>query len=47
MNDLKDYISNAFTEIDGDWNLCCAVCHRVIFTDMKIVARLKVNILST
>ena len=25
-NELKDYISDAFSEIDGDRNLCCTVC---------------------
>ena len=30
MNELKDYISDAFTEIDGDRNLCCTVCQRVL-----------------
>ena len=26
VNELKDYISDSFTEIDGDRNLCHAVC---------------------
>ena len=28
-NELKDYISYTFTEIDGDRKLCCTVCHTV------------------
>ena len=34
VNELKDYISDAFTEIDGDQNLCCIVS--VFWTGMKI-----------
>ena len=30
MNELKDYISDAFTEIDGDRNLCRTVCQSVL-----------------
>ena len=30
VNELKDYISDAFTEIGGDQNLCCTVCQRVL-----------------
>ena len=26
INELKNYISDAFIEIDGDLNLCCTVC---------------------
>ena len=72
VKELQDCISDAFSEIDGDQNLCCTVCQsvldryedyckvegghfehcvvlcvRVFWTDMKIVARLKVDILST
>ena len=28
--ELKDYISDAFTEIDGDQNLCCTVCQSLL-----------------
>jgi hypothetical protein len=30
VNELKDYISDAFTEIDGDRNLCRTVCQSVL-----------------
>ena len=46
VNELKDYISDEFTEIDGDRNLC-RTCVRVLWTDIMIVARMKVDILST
>ena len=25
VNELNGYISDALTEIDGEWNLCCTV----------------------
>ena len=43
VKELKYYISYAFTEIDGDRNLC----RNVFWTDMKIATMLKVDILST
>ena len=46
VNELKDYISDAITEIYGDRNLCCTVCQSVT-TDFKIAAWLKADILST
>ena len=30
VNELKDYILDAFTEIDGGQNLCCTVCQSVL-----------------
>ena len=30
VNELKDYILNAFKEIDEDQNLCRTVCHSVL-----------------
>ena len=30
VDELKEYISEAFTEIDADSNLCRAVCHSVL-----------------
>ena len=30
VNELEDYISDAFTEIDGDCNLCRTVCKDVL-----------------
>ena len=30
VNELKDYIHDAFTEIDEDQNLCRTVCHSVL-----------------
>ena len=30
VNELKDYILEAFTEINGDRNLHCAVCQSVL-----------------
>ena len=30
VNELKDYISDAFTEIDGDGNLCRTVCQSAL-----------------
>ena len=30
VNELKGYISDTFTEIDGDWNLCRTVCQSVL-----------------
>ena len=30
MNALKDYILDAFTEINGDRNLCRTVCQSVL-----------------
>ena len=30
VNELKEYISDAFKEIDGDWNLCRTVCQGVL-----------------
>ena len=29
-NELKDYVSDAFSELDGDRNLCCTVCQSVL-----------------
>ena len=46
MTELKDYISEAFTEIGGDRN-SVSYCLGVLWTDLKIVARLKLDILST
>ena len=43
VNDSKDYIHLAFTEIDEDRNLCVKVSWR----DLKNVAILKEDILST
>ena len=45
VNGLKDYISDAFTEIYGVRSMCRTLFQRVR-TDMKIVARLKLIILS-
>ena len=44
VNELKDYISEEFTDIFRDRNLCHSVC-QCFLTDMKIVARLKMKIL--
>ena len=30
VNESKDYISDAFTEIDGDQNLCLSVCQSAL-----------------
>ena len=38
VNESKDYISDAFSEIDGDQNLYCTVCQDVLdrYEDINI-----------
>ena len=45
VNELKNYISDAITEMMVI-GICVILCVKVLWTDMKIVARLKVDILS-
>ena len=47
VNELKDYIHVAFIEIDKNRNLCCTVCPRVFWTDIKNVAMPAEDIFST